>query len=94
MISVSNKEVESSAEAEKEVISVSNIPEVPAEEAPVKPKPKRRRELDALQEDLRTSWICAGAMQATGSRPCSQKNKSQEPTHEPTAIEDESKTTG
>lgn len=44
-----------------------------------KPKAKRCRELDALQEDLKSSWICDGAMRATGSRIASQK-KTQEQT--------------
>ncbi|XP_016839024.1 uncharacterized protein LOC100121415 isoform X2 [Nasonia vitripennis] len=58
--------------------------------APVKPKPKRRfRELDMLQEDLKSSWICDGAMKATGSRTCSLKNKPQEPEH---ATDDEHST--
>lgn len=87
-----NKEVEPTVEPEKEIIPeepVSSVPEVSSEEVAVKPKVKRCRELDALQEDLKTSWICEGAMRATGSRTSSQKNKSQDQTHEPTASTEE-----
>ncbi|CAB0035897.1 unnamed protein product [Trichogramma brassicae] len=55
---------------------------------PPKAKPKRRRELDALQEDLKTSWICDGAMKATGSRICS--SRQQQNISEQQQVEDES----
>ncbi|KAJ8678941.1 hypothetical protein QAD02_014728 [Eretmocerus hayati] len=54
------------------------LAEIPVEAPAPKPKAKRNRELDALQEDLKTSWICDGAMKATGSRSASLKNKTQE----------------
>ncbi|XP_023245771.1 uncharacterized protein LOC106640107 isoform X2 [Copidosoma floridanum] len=70
------------AEGEEEAATVATEEEKIVQ-APAKPKPKRRtRELDALQEDLKSSWICDGAMRATGSRMCSQRNKDLEQVQE------------